>query len=253
MAIDSHMHVNHLVLMDPLSTIEKVNQDPLLESVINVGLQLESSFEAVQIAQGNSKFFAAVGVHPLYINNPDLCQLYPLAENKKVVAIGEIGLDDTNSNYQEQIDCFTRQIIIANELHLPVIIHSNHTNKEIIHLFKTVVKPRYGCVFHCFYPDLEDMYYLTNQGYYISFAGKITYKNAKKSLVVARQVPDDFYLVETDSPYLAPEPFRGEENHSSNISYIIHRLAEVKEKSDEEIETQTVQNTKTLFKKMVYR
>lgn len=140
--------------------------------------------------------------------------------------------------------------MIANELHLPVIIHANNTNKLIIEIFKKYVKPKYGCAFHCFQPDIDDLKYLIENGYYISFAGRITYKTAKKSIEVAKIVPNDLFLVETDSPYISPEPFRGEINRTSNIKYIISKIAEVKEMSFEEIESITTQNTKRLFKKM---
>ena len=168
----------------------------------------------------------------------------------KVVAIGEIGLDPSNNNYQEQLEYLIRQIIIANELQLPVIIHANNTNHEIVNIFKTIIKPLYGCVFHCFQPDIETMKYLISNGYYISFAGKITYKNAKKSLEIAHLIPDELFLVETDSPYISPEPYRNELNSSTNLNLIIKRLAEVRRTTYEDIESQTIENTKRLFKKL---
>ena len=173
-----------------------------------------------------------------------------MADNPKVVAIGEIGLDSTNNNFEEQRRYLIKQILIANELHLPVIIHSNNSNKLIIDIFEKYVKPKYGCVFHCFQPDLEDLKYLVNNGYYISFAGKITYKTAKKSIEVARTTPNNLFLVETDSPYISPEPLRGTINETANIKYIINKLAEVKQSSYEKIERITSENTKRLFKKL---
>lgn len=143
-----------------------------------------------------------------------------------------------------------KQIIIANELHLPVVIHSNNMNKLVIEIFEKYVKPKYGCVFHCFQPDIDDLNYLIRNGYYISFAGRITYKTAIKSIEVATLVPNELFLVETDSPYISPEPFRGEINRTSNIDYIINRIAKIKGMSFKDIENITVQNTKRLFKKM---
>lgn len=140
--------------------------------------------------------------------------------------------------------------MIANELHLPVIIHSNNSNKLVIEIFEKYVKPKYGCVFHCFQPDIDELKYLVRNGYYISFAGRITYKTAQRSIEVAKTVPNDLFLVETDSPYISPEPYRSEINKSSNISFIIKRIAEVKEMSYDEIEIITEQNTRRLFKKM---
>ena len=144
-----------------------------------------------------------------------------------------------------------RQIQIANDLQLPVIIHSNNTNSEVLEVFKHNVKPEYGCVFHCFQPDLDVLKQLIDYGYYISFAGRITYKTAKKSIEVAKIVPDDLFLVETDSPYITPEPFnRNEINESANIKYIIQELALIKDKSYKEIEELTSNNTKRLYKKL---
>ena len=159
-------------------------------------------------------------------------------------------MDYSKENINEQRRYFIKQLIIANELHLPVIIHSNNMTKEIIQIFKTTIRPEYGCVFHCFKPEIEDLVYLVSQGYYISFAGKITYKTAKKSLEIAKIVPNDLFMLETDSPYSSPEPHRNEENNSSNIKYIVQRVSEVKGLSYEEIETLSNQNAMRLFKKL---
>lgn len=250
MVIDSHMHINSLILDNKEKYIDAINNDSMIESVINVGLDLETSEESISISQSNSKSYSSVGVHPLYIDSQNLEKLYCLADNPKVVAIGEIGLDSTNNNFEEQRRYLIKQILIANELHLPVIIHSNNSNKLIIDIFEKYVKPKYGCVFHCFQPDLEDLKYLVNNGYYISFAGKITYKTAKKSIEVARTTPNNLFLVETDSPYISPEPLRGTINETANIKYIINKLAEVKQSSYEKIERITSENTKRLFKKL---
>ena len=250
MAIDSHMHINSIVLNDEKKYIDFINNNADIESVINVGLDLKSSKESINISELNPKFYSSIGIHPLYVESQNLEVLYDLALNSSVVAIGEIGLDNTKSNFEEQKRYLIRQIIIANELHLPVIIHSNNCNKQIIDIFKRYVKPKYGCVFHCFQPDLDDLKYLVSNGYYISFAGRITYKTAKKSIEIAKIVPNNLFLVETDSPYISPEPLRGEINESSNIKYIINKLAEVRQSSYEEIEKITNENAKRLFIKI---
>lgn len=250
MAIDSHMHINSIVLNDEKKYIDFINNNSDIESVINVGLDLKSSKESINIAKLNSKFYSSVGIHPLYIESQNLEILYDLADNPRVVAIGEIGLDNTKNNFNEQRKYLIRQIMIANELHLPIIIHSNNCNKQIITIFERYVKPKYGCVFHCFQPDIDDLKYLMNNGYYISFAGRITYKSAKKSIEVAKIVPDNLFLIETDSPYLSPEPLRGEINETANIKYIISKLSEVKQKDYKEVEEITKQNAKRLFRKM---
>lgn len=248
MVIDSHMHINSKVIDDVQNSINKINNNKNIESVINVGLSIETSKECVEISNIENKFYSSIGIHPLYIENENFNELYNLI-NKKTVAIGEIGLDSSKSNHYKQREYFIRQIFIANELKLPVIIHTDN-NSEIINIFKKGIKPRYGCVFHCFKPDLETLKYIVDNGYFISFAGKVTYKTAKKSIEVIKEVPNTNFLVETDSPYISPEPFRDQINESSNIKYIIEKISEVKELDYKEIEEITNRNTKVLFKRM---
>ena len=249
MVIDSHLHINSKVISNIYESVNKINNNKNIESVINVGLDIDTSVECVNISKNENKFYNSVGIHPLYIDNQDFNNLYNLI-NKKTVAIGEIGLDSLNNNIYDQIKYLVVQLSIANELRLPVIIHSNNTNKEIINIFKKYIKPKYGCVFHCFQPDLETLRYIIENNFYISFAGRITYKNAKKSIDIIKEVPNTNFLIETDSPYITPAPFRDKINESSNIKYIIKKISEVKELNYEEIEKITNKNTKVLFKKM---
>lgn len=250
MAIDSHMHINSIVSKNIEKEILDINNNSNLKNVINVSLNSETAKESIIISNSNAKFYSAVGIHPLYIENQSINDLYDIALNEKVVAIGEIGLDTTKDNIELQKKYLIEQISIANSLNLPVIIHANNSNKLVIEIFERYIKPREGCVFHCFQPDIDDLNYLIRNNYYISFAGRITYKNAKKSVEVAKSVPNDLFLVETDSPYISPEPVRNLVNQSSNIKYIIEKLALIKDMSYLEIEEITTENTKRLFKKI---
>ena len=250
MAIDSHMHINSIVSKNIEKEILDINNNSNLKNVINVSLNSETAKESIIISNTNAKFYSAVGIHPLYIENQSINDLYDIALNEKVVAIGEIGLDTTKDNIELQKKYLIEQISIANALNLPVIIHANNSNKLVIEIFERYIKPKEGCVFHCFQPDMDDLDYLVKNNYYISFAGRITYKNAKKSLEVAKSVPNDLFLVETDSPYISPEPVRNLVNQSSNIKYIIEKLALIKDMGYLEIEEITTENTKRLFKKI---
>ena len=250
MAIDSHMHINSIVSKNIEKEILDINNNSNLKNVINVSLNSETAKESIIISNTNAKFYSAVGIHPLYIENQSINDLYDIALNEKVVAIGEIGLDTTKDNIELQKKYLIEQISIANALNLPVIIHANNSNKLVIEIFERYIKPKEGCVFHCFQPDIDDLNYLIRNNYYISFAGRITYKNAKKSVEVAKSVPNDLFLVETDSPYISPEPVRNLVNQSSNIKYIIEKLALIKDMSYLEIEEITTENTKRLFKKI---
>ena len=250
MAIDSHMHINSIVSKDIEKEILDITNNSNLESVISVSLNSETAKESIIISNSNAKFYSAIGIHPLYVENQSIDDLYDIALNEKVVAIGEIGLDTTKDNIELQKKYLIEQISIANSLNLPVIIHANNSNKLVIEIFERYIKPKEGCVFHCFQPDMDDLNYLIRNNYYISFAGRITYKNAKKSIEVANSVPNDLFLVETDSPYISPEPVRNLVNQSSNIKYIIEKLALIKDMSYLEIEEITTENTKRLFKKI---
>ena len=250
MAIDSHMHINKTVLDNVQEYVADINSNSNIESLVNIGLNIYTSKESILISRTNQKFYSTIGIHPLYIENEDINELYKLSDNDKVVAIGEIGLDTTRNNFDYQRKYLIKQIMIANELHLPVVIHSNNTNKLVIEIFEKFVKPNYGCFFHCFHLDIDDLNYLVSNGYYVYFAGRITYYSAKKSIEVAKLVPNELFWVETDSPYISPEPLRGEINKSRNIQYIIKMLSEIKRMSYEEVEHITTQIAKKLFKKI---
>lgn len=250
MAIDSRMHINSIVSKDIEKEILDITNNHNLESVISVSLNSETAKESIIISNSNAKFYSAIGIHPLYVENQSIDDLYDIALNEKVVAIGEIGLDTTKDNIELQKKYLIEQISIANSLNLPVIIHANNSNKLVIEIFERYIKPKEGCVFHCFQPDMDDLNYLIRNNYYSSFAGRITYKNAKKSIEVANSVPNDLFLVETDSPYISPEPVRNLVNQSSNIKYIIEKLALIKDMSYLGIEEITTENTKRLFKKI---
>ena len=251
--IDSHAHVFDT------SEIREINSNSDIEHVINIGMNATTSSQVIEIAQTNPKFYAACGVHPLYVyrnNNGNIThgrinKIFELATSNKVVAIGEIGLDYSSKipiNYQKW--AFIEQIKIANALGLPVIIHSNGANKKILNIFDTIIKPEHGCVFHCFQPNLDDLAKIMKNGYYISFAGRITYPNADESLKVAKSVDEDKFLVETDSPYIAPVPFKGEPGKVKYITYTVDKLAEVRETTPQEIARITNENTKRLFKRL---
>ena len=245
--IDTHTHINSYLLDDVEKEIDLINNSAYLSAVINIGLDINTSKECIKISSNNDSFYSSIGIHPSYIKDQDPSVLYNLITDK-VIAIGEVGLEATSPNLEEQIKYLITQIKIANDLHLPVIIHANKTNHLIIYIFKTIIKPLYGCVFHCFEPDLEVLNYLMENNYYISFAGRITYPTAKKSIEVLKQVRNDLYLIETDSPYITPHPFRNEINHSTNINLIVKRISELKGINEEEVIKETTSNTKRLFK-----
>lgn len=245
--IDSHMHINKMLLSDCDYYINRVLENNNIEKVINVALNVSTSIELLHYNKFN-KFVSSVGIHPLYINGQNINILEELIDDK-VVAIGEIGLDILNNNIELQKEYFINQIAIANNNHLPVIIHANGTNQLVLDILAKY-PPLYGCVFHCFKPNIDCLEEIIKRGYYISFAGKILAHNAKKSLEVAKIIPNELFLVETDSPYMVPDIIDAELNESSNLKYIVHKLAELRSVSCEEIDKVTTENTKRLFKKL---
>ena len=249
MAIDSHMHINSILQMNQNAEIDLINSNDNLNKVINVGLNIKTSKEANKIALDNDKFYSSIGIHPLYIEYQNIDELKNMV-TPKTVAVGEIGLDNKFTNNKLQRKYLIEQIMIANELGLPVIIHSNNSNKEIFEIFDTIVRPLYGCVFHSFQPDLNDLEYILFHGYYVSFCGRITYKNNERSTKVISRCPFHSILVETDAPYFAPYGFKDIINHSSNVSYVISRIANIKKENEKTIDDITEENTRRLFKRL---
>mgnify|MGYP002545262363 CR=1 FL=1 len=219
--------------------------------VVNPGCDLPSSRKAVELARQYPFVYAAVGVHPSDCGDWEdnwLDELRSLAARPKVKAIGEIGLDyywkeNPPRDFQEQV--FRRQIELALELDLPVIIHDREAHGDILEIVKEF--PGVRGVFHCFSGSPEMAEELLKRGWYLGFDGPITYKNAKRAPEVAAITPMDRIVIETDAPYMAPVPFRGKRNDSRYLPYVVEKLAEWKGVTPEEMTDITWQNGKRLF------
>lgn len=250
MAIDTHVHIGTRTSKNVVNDVKKVNESKLLRRVINVGIDVNTSKESIAIAAENPKFYAAFGIHPLHLKGQHVEELCGLGSNEKVVAIGEIGLDSLNNNYDEQKNFLISQISIANELHLPVIIHANNASTEVIDIFRRYVRPQFGCVFHCFQPEIEILKYLVDNNYYVSFAGRITYPTARKSIEMVKLTPSNLLLVETDSPFIKTFPTISGINESANVKYVLGKLAEVRKITYDDAEALTEVNARRLFRKL---
>ena len=203
---------------------------------INMGCDIESSQKAIEIANNNDFIYAAVGLHPEEIPQSaeelwkTILQIKDLAvQNKKVVAIGEIGLDYywNKGNKELQKHAFINQIELANELKLPVSIHTRDAIDDMISIIRNYKIENSG-VLHCCPFNRELVKHGLENGLYIGFGGTSTFKNSKNAKEIVNMVPDDRILIETDSPYLSPEPKRGTRNDSSNLQFIVEKLAEYK-------------------------
>ena len=183
-------------------------------------------------------------------NKDNTEKIYTLAKNKKIVAIGEIGLDYYwNKDKKElQEKAFIEQIEIANSLNKPIVIHTRDAIFDTIDILKNKINCKEKGVFHCCPLNVDLVREGLKLGFYISFAGLITFKNSKNADEIITMVPEDRFLIETDAPYLSPEPLRGTRNNSLNLKYTALKIAEVKQKPLEEIVSKAYENTKNIFK-----
>lgn len=250
---DSHCHYNDEKFdNDREKVIEEISKNGVKKAVV-AGYNLKSSNLAIEIANRYEFLYATCGISPNDVDNLPtdyLSQIEKLAINKKIVAIGEIGLDyywnKENKTLQKKI--FQEQIELANRLNLPIVIHTREAVLDTIDILKNKVQCHNKGIFHCCPLNLELIKEALKLGFYISFAGPITFKNSKNAADVIKAVPMDKILIETDSPYLSPEPVRGTRNDSRNIKYIAQKIAEVKQTSIENIAEQTYKNAMTIFK-----
>ena len=219
--------------------------------VVNPGCDLPSSRKAVEIARQYPFVYAAVGIHPEDCGDweeSQLEELRRLTADPKVVAIGEIGLDyywKENPPRELQKEVFRRQLELAQSLRLPVIVHDRDAHGDCMDLVRDY--PQVTGVFHCFSGSAEMARELVARGWMISFAGVLTYQNARKAVEAVQAVPIERIMIETDSPYMAPVPFRGKRCDSGLVRYTCERLAEIKGISPEECAEITLANGKKFF------
>ena len=253
--IDSHLHLDEEKLRDNAEQIIKGLHEHNIEFVINNSCNLQSMIDSVELANKYHDVYATVGMHPHEssdFNDKFRALMRQLAQNDKVVAVGEIGLDYYYdlSDRQTQRDVFAEQIEIADQLHLPITLHIRDAYGDAWDIL-TAQKNHLnnGVLWHCYSGSAEFARQAVKFGHYFAFGGAITFKNAKKEDVL-QAIPFDRILSETDSPYMAPVPLRGKVNTPYNIPLIVDKIAEVYGKSTEQTEAQIRENTLRLFKKI---
>lgn len=252
MLIDSHAHLDSIQFKEDLDSVMRKIEDSGVELVINPGADMKSSRRIVELVKKYSILYGAVGVHPHDtedMKEEDLNEIRNLAKEKKIVAIGEIGLDYyyDHSPREVQKEMFKKQIKIAKELKLPIIVHEREAAKDVFDIIKEENDDNLTGVIHCFSGSLEMALEYIKLGFYISFGGPVTFKNAKKPKEVVAKIPIEKLLVETDSPYLTPTPYRGKRNDSSYLKYIVEEIAKLKNVDYEMLSKVTNKNTKKLF------
>lgn len=248
---DSHAHYDDDSFNEDRIRVLGELKDNNIIGVLNCGSSFKGAVDSLSLAKDNDFFYAAVGIHPEYADTVDenmIREIKDMASHPKVRAIGEIGLDyyyEDNPSKEVQKKVFIRQMELAKELNLPVVIHDRDAHKDTLDIIKMF--PEVHGVIHCFSGSVEFARECLKLGYYIGFTGVVTFKNAKKVLEVAKDVPTDKILVETDCPYMAPEPHRGKRNRSEYIEQIIKKIAGVREISEKELNEQIILNTKKLL------
>lgn len=252
--IDSHSHIDMRQFdKDRDSVMERARQAGVA-AVVDVGCDLASSGAAIALAERYEGVFATVGFHPhsaASIADGDLDSLAETARHPGVVAIGEIGLDFYRnlSPREAQIDAFKRQLGLARDLDLPVVIHSRQANDEVFDILSKWAVGSQGPlgVLHCFSGDRELAASYIDMGFHISIAGPVTY-NKSSAADIARNMPLDRLLIETDCPFLTPHPYRGKRNEPAYVSFVADRLGEIRGVPSEEIAKRTADNAIRLFR-----
>ena len=251
---DTHSHYNdEAYIEDREEIINEIYNAGITKTVV-VGYNEDKSEKAIELAEEHQFIYASVGIHPSDIgaNKEEILsqikKIRQMASNKKVVAIGEIGLDYhwEKENKELQKFAFIQQICLANELKLPIIIHSRDAIMDTIVIIRGEDSPKFSGILHCCVLNKELIETGLKAGLYISFAGPITFKNTKNKELI-NIIPDDRLLIETDCPYLSPEPNRGKRNDSRNIRFTAEKIAELKGMTVDEIAMITYKNAEKVY------
>lgn len=252
MIFDSHAHYDSEQFNEDREELLLSMEEHGVGTIVNSGASWDSVTEVVELAHKYPFIYAAVGMHPDEVgdlNDERFEYLKSQCQKEKVVAVGEIGLDYywDNESHDVQKKWFIKQLELARELDLPVIIHSRDAAADTLEIMKEYGQGLRG-VIHCFSYSVELAREYVKMGFHIGIGGVVTFKNGRKLKEIAEEIPLDRILLETDCPYLAPVPFRGKRNCSAYISYVAQEIANLKGISYEEVVAQTEQNGKRLFR-----
>lgn len=250
--IDTHAHLTESRLYNNIDQVLKNAKESGVNKVICVGMNKKANLKAIELSKLKNEVYATVGIHPNEVRNEklDLTLLKEQTKNDKVIAIGEIGIDlyRNQDNLKEQKYYFIQQIKLAIELDLPIIVHSRNSADVIYEIVKDF--PNLRGVMHCYseHVDLVDKF--VELGFYIGVGGIVTFKNAELVREIAKKIPLNKLLIETDAPYLAPTPYRGKTNEPAYVKYTLLKLAEVLSIDKDELIKITTTNAHNLFTKM---
>ena len=253
MIFDSHAHYDDEAFTEDRDRLLNSLQEQGITAVMNVGASLGSTKTSIALAEAYDFIYAAAGVHPSETEELDEQSFLWLKEqcaHEKVLAVGEIGLDyywpEPDRDLQKK--WFERQLALAEEVGLPVIIHSRDAAKDTLDIMQKMHAEKIGGVIHCFSYEKEMAKIYVDMGFYIGIGGVLTFKNARKTREVVESIPLERIVLETDSPYLAPVPNRGKRNDSRNLPYVVTEIAKIKNISEEEVMEVTMANAKRLYR-----
>ncbi len=252
MIFDTHAHFDDDAFDEDRDTLLSGMKDAGVEYIVNIGASMASSKRSMDLAEKYPFIYAAVGVHPDEVGELDdekFATLKEWAQHEKVKAIGEIGLDYywDKEKHDLQKHWFMRQMELAHEMKLPMIVHSREAAKDTLDMVIAARSLELSGVIHCYSYSVEQAREYLNMGYYIGIGGVLTFKNGKKLKEVAEYAPLSQIVLETDCPYLAPVPYRGKRNDSSKLSYVAEELAAIKQVPVEEVIRITNENGRKLY------
>lgn len=250
--IDTHSHIDLDDFDSDLDTVINNASNAGVNKIIIPSVGRESFEKLIDISSKYENVYCALGIHPTEfkeILDEDFDKITELADNKKVVAIGECGLDYywDKSKILEQKEVFKRQIEIAKKLKLPLIVHDREAHKDTFDLLNEYLNGEIPVVMHCFSGSVEFAKECIKKGFYIALGGVVTFKNAKKMHEVAKEIPLEFLLLETDAPYLTPVPYRGKRNEPAYVRLVAEEIAKIRGVSFDEIAQATTENARKVF------
>jgi TatD DNase family protein len=253
MLIDSHAHLEMPEFKKDLEAVIQRAEESGVEYIFTVGTEKKDWRKALEIANSHPSIYAILGVHPHNAKEIDE-ETYPvleeLCQNEKVRAFGEIGLDFFRSLSPRDIQLkkFREQIGLAKELRLPIVVHDREAHRETMEILKSEKAEECGGIIHCFSGNYEMAEVCIEMGFYISIPGSITFKSAEGFREIVKKIPLESLLVETDAPFLTPEPFRGKRNEPSYVRYTAQKVAEIKNVSFEKVAEVTTENALRVYK-----
>ncbi len=250
MYFESHAHYDDAKFDENRDILIEETHAFGVDTIINIGADMASSQRSIELSEKYPYIYAAVGVHPHDVKDmteEDIDTLRRWSKLEKVVAIGEIGLDYHYdlSPRDSQRYWFERQLILANEVDMPVVIHSREATQETYDIISA--SPVRKGVIHAFSGSADFAHKYIDMGFYIGIGGVVTFKNGRKTVETVREIPVERILIETDSPYLSPEPVRGTVNNSQNLRYIVDKISEIKQIPPETVAKITSENAKVVF------